>query len=174
MKAQRSRWWTALVASLSLALYPVAASGQNHLVTVQQAKSLVFEALMPKEKKVSAGLEARSDERYLYVTVVPSRGQGVLDFAVDRRTADVWTTSACSDRTSPRLRRLQLKLREQLRLSPGAYVAPTLRTGAEARSATASLVSAMGRKRTLGDSSVRSAAAVNVVRERLRYSCDTL
>lgn len=122
MKAQRFRRLAALVAALSLAPFSLAASGQNRLVTVQEAKSLVFQALTPKEKALSGGVDARSDGRYLYVTVVPTRGQGVLNFAVDRRTADVWTTSACLERTNPRLQRLQLKLREQLRLSPTAYI----------------------------------------------------
>ena len=63
-------------------------------------------------------MDSETHDRFLYVTLVPSRGEGVLNFAVDRGTGDVWSAaSSCLEITNRHLRSLQLRLRRRLGVS---------------------------------------------------------
>jgi hypothetical protein len=120
-----ARFRLALAVALSLTHSPTAALPHSRLVTVEQARSLAYEALTPREKRLGFDFmddQARPDERYLVITLVPSRGEGVLNFAVDRKTGDVWSAaSSCLEMTNSRLRGLQAKLRRQLGVSRSEY-----------------------------------------------------
>jgi hypothetical protein len=121
MTARTLSW--ALAAALFVTPGPSVGSPKDRLVSVEQAKLLTYAALTPSERRLGAdfgGSEAQ--ERYLYVTLVPSRGEGVLNFAVDRRTGDVWSaTSSCLEITNSRLHRLQVETRHQLGISGSDY-----------------------------------------------------
>jgi hypothetical protein len=116
---------SALTAALLVTPSPSVGSPEGRLVSLEQAKSLAYAALTPSERRLGAdfgGSETRPQERYLYVTLVPSRGEGFLNFAVDRRTGDVWSAaSSCLEITNSHLRRLQVELRHQLGISGSDY-----------------------------------------------------
>lgn len=120
-----ARFRLALTVALSLTYSPTAALPHSRLITVEQAKSLAYEALTPSEKRLGFDFmddQACPGERYLAITLVPSRGEGVLNFAVDRKTGDVWSaTSSCLEMTNSRLSALQAKLRRQLGISRSEY-----------------------------------------------------
>ena len=123
MTALTFRW--ALAAALFVTPSPSVGSPKDRLVSIEQAKSLAYAALTPGERRLGADFgdsETRPHERFLYVTLVPSRGEGFLNFAVDRRTGDVWSAaSSCLEITNSRLRSLQAKLRRQLGISRSDY-----------------------------------------------------
>jgi hypothetical protein len=114
----------ALAVALSLASSPSIARHKEQLVSKAQAEALAQAALTPRERKVGADLgPSEVDSRgFLIVTLVPLRGEGELNFAVDRRTGDVWSASSeCLEITNARLRSLQGKLRRQLGISQSDY-----------------------------------------------------
>ena len=114
----------ALTVALSLVSSPSIGVPKERLISKTQAEALAQAALTPGERKVGAGLGGSEiDSRgYLILTLVPSRGEGFLNFAVDRRTGDVWSASSeCLEITNGRLRSLQAKLRRQLGISQAAY-----------------------------------------------------
>jgi hypothetical protein len=115
-----------LALALALIVAPSSAIGRAkvHLVSEQQARELAEAALTPGERKVGAdfGNSDVDSNGFLIVTLVPLRGEGVLNFAVDRRTGDVWSPSSeCLEITNSRLRNLQATLRRQLGISRSEY-----------------------------------------------------
>jgi hypothetical protein len=114
----------------ALALPSMAASLAKPLVSIEQAKSLAYDALTTREKR-APGLSVevgpfRPNARYLYVSVywrnpLPEGSAVVTNLAVDRRTGDVWTGAVCIERVNPKLRKLQAQIRRQLGVSPTDY-----------------------------------------------------
>ena len=120
----------ALTVALALPASAALPSPASRAVTVKEAKALAFEALTPRQRRLpSIGYEVAPSSRlgrYLNVTVTwqgLSEGSVVVDnFAVDTRTADVWSsTSSCSEKTNGRLRELQRNLRRRLGVSPSEH-----------------------------------------------------
>jgi hypothetical protein len=115
---------SALIVALSVAFSSSIGRPKSRFLSEQQAIALAQAALTPGERKVGADFDhiQTTSRGYLMVTLVPLRGEGVVNFAVDRRTGDVWSPSReCFEITNDRVRSLQAKLRRQLGISQSDY-----------------------------------------------------
>jgi hypothetical protein len=103
----------------------------SRMLTSAQAETLVIASLSKQAKRLP-GIQAEQFKGYspqfLFFTVLwnpPANWTGsvvVGNYAVDPRTADVWSaTASCLKETNHRLRILQKQFREQLGLSNWEY-----------------------------------------------------
>jgi hypothetical protein len=121
----------ALSVLLASAAPRAVASPSRPFVSIEQAKSLAYEALTGREKRLP-GLAVeistvRSSARYIYASAywgnpLPEGSAVVTNLAIDRRTGDVWdAATACDEIVNPRLQKLQARVRRQLGLSATDY-----------------------------------------------------
>ena len=106
---------------------PVSGKAAPDVLTSHLVKELALRALRPAELRLPAlGVDfAETSGRYVYVTVTwrgAAGGSAVVEnFAIDRFTGDVFTSSACDERKNPRLERFQVQVRRTLGLSRAQY-----------------------------------------------------
>ena len=87
--------------------------------------------LEPAYRKRGLGLDfegERPNSHFYAWTVIPSWGQGVTHFAVDRRTADVWAYLGCKRVRSRELSLLQTQFRRRVNI-PASEVTMIRRQG---------------------------------------------
>jgi hypothetical protein len=80
------------------------------------AKAAYRAELMPSYRERSLGLDfegAKPNPHFYTWTIVPTWGEGVAFFAVDRRTGDVWPALGCERVRSPELAALQARFRQR-------------------------------------------------------------
>jgi hypothetical protein len=102
----------------------------EHKVTLEQARTLIIEALTPQQRhlpKIEVEQYASpSPSRFLFFTVTwagTTNGSVVVgNYAVDPFTGDVWSAvTSCEEETNRGLRLLQARLRSALHLSQSQY-----------------------------------------------------
>ena len=76
--------------------------------------------LEPAYRRRGLGLDfegAKPSSHFYTWTVIPTWGQGVVFFAVDRRTGDVWAYLGCERVRSPKLAALQARFRRRFKVA---------------------------------------------------------
>jgi hypothetical protein len=119
--------------SAGLALLPGAlAAAQNHSglhlrdrLSVSDSAALARAAMRAelepacRRRPVALDFEgAQANPHFYFWMAIPTWGQGLWYFSVDRRTGDVWSHFGCKRASSSELTALQTKLRRRFHLSP--------------------------------------------------------
>ena len=123
---------TARTLTLMLALLPAAlAAADRHsgpqlpdrLSRIDSAaltRAAMRAELQPAYRRRPVALDfegAQTNPHFHFWTVIPTWGQGVYHFAVDRRTGEVWTYFGCKPARSTELAALQEKFRRRFNIS---------------------------------------------------------
>jgi hypothetical protein len=104
-------------------------ANQPRVVSVDEAKNLVLEALPPKTRHLPKfGLDQYKDKyfpQFYFFSATwagaPNGSSVIGNYAVDSSTGDVWSATECEEESTPELRKLQAKVRLRLGLSDSEY-----------------------------------------------------
>jgi hypothetical protein len=120
---------TAMVAGLALLAGTVAARSRPRAAPPDRLSAAISQdfadaamraQLEPSYRKRGLGFDfqdRRPNRHFHSWMVIPTWGQGVHYFSVDRRTGDVWADASCELVRSPKLASLQAKFRRRFRVT---------------------------------------------------------